>query len=325
MRTRPEIVLEALGLEVTARRHGRAWLPCPFHAAEPTRDPRFFVRLEGKRAGQCWCFSCKNGGSLYTLVEHIRGCDRKAALAFIEQALKGFRAPPTWVRFVERKPDLVRPGLYFPKGVVFAPLAAWTPSARRYFEGERGLSAAEVERYGLGYAADGYLAGRVVFPCRDRRDRIVSYSARTFVDEIPRYKTPHEEHNADRSAIFGEHLWPPVGARRAIVVTEGAVDAVSAAKVAGVLAGSIGGSAEIDPGQLEKLASFAVVGIMTDNDPAGNAAADVLRRALARHVETVRIELPKGSDANKLCRNDPELLRSTVAHAFASVANEGDD
>lgn len=324
MRTRPEIVLEALGLEITSRRHARAWLPCPFHAAEPSRDPRFFVRLEGKRAGQNHCFSCKSGGSLAALVEHVRGCDRKGANAFIEQALKGFRPPPTWVRIVERKPQLVRPGLVFPKGVIFEPLEKWVSGARRYFEIDRGLTAAEVERYELGYAVDGYLECRIVFPCRDARGRIVSYSARTFVDEIPRYKTPREEHNADMSAIFGEHLWPPIGARRAVVVSEGAVDAVSVAKVAGVLAGSIGGSAEIDPWQLEKLATFELVGIMTDNDPAGNAAADVLRMALARHVETVRIELPKGSDANKLSREDPELLRSTVARAFAS-ANEGDD
>lgn len=324
MRSRPEIVLAALGLEIATRRHGRAWLPCPFHAAEPSKDPRFFVRLEGKRAGQNFCFSCKSGSSLVALVEHVRGIDRKAASAFIEQALKGFRPPPTWVRVVERRPTLVRPGLAFPTGVIFEPLAKWVSGARRYFVDDRGLGAEEVERYGIGYAVDGYLAGRVVFPCRDRRERIVNYSARTFVDEIPRYKTPREGDHADRSAIFGEHLWPPLGARKAIVITEGAVDAVTAAKVAGVITGSIGGSDDVDPSALASLATFDLVAIMTDNDAAGQRAADSLRMALGRHVATARVELPVGSDANKLARTDPDLLRMKIANALEG-AQEGNE
>ncbi len=323
MATRTEIVLTALGLVIEDRRLGRAWLTCPFHGS----GSRFFVRLEGKRAGQNHCFSCKSGGSLAALVEHVRRCDRKAAAHFIEQALRGFRVPVARARVVDRKSVLVRPGLRFSKEVDFGPYASWVSGARRYLEGKRGLGAADVERFGLGYAAEGYLAGRIVFPCRDARGRIVNYSARTFVDEEPRYKTPREGDHADASAIFGAHLWPPLEARRAIVISEGAVDAVTAAKIAGVVVGSIGGSDDVDPNALAALSTFPLVAIMTDNDPAGKRAAASLRMMLGRHVAAVRIELPPGSDANKLAREDPELLRRTIARALGASAplSEGEE
>lgn len=298
--TRTEVVIAALGLEIASRRGPRAWLRCPYH--DDKSPTNFFVRIAGERSGQNHCFSCKRGGGLTYLVMHVRNCDEKAARAFIAALGKGYEPPRARVSVVSRQPRLGRARFTMPREVVFEPLADWVALAREYAEG-RGITQHEVERFGLGYAVDGRLAGRVVIPWLGAGRVAAGYSARTFVGAEPKYQTPPADVGADRSVMVGEHLWPPLGERRVIAVVEGALNGIALQRVAPALPfGALGGS-EVDPGHALKLATFPRVLLLTDPDMAGDAAAAHLERMLARYCETNRVVLPRGNDAMDLVMN----------------------
>ncbi len=312
--SRADKVIEALGLIVARRRGRRAWMHCPFHDPEGTRTTSaFFVRTSGERAGNYHCFSCKVSGSLTALTAHVRGLTIEDARAFVADAGKGWRAPTAKVRFVSRPANLVRRGFYFPTEVVIAPLEEWDTLPRRYAV-ERGITNGDVAVHGIGYAVEGPLAGRIVFPVRSA-GRIVSYTARTFVDEEPRYKTPREDEHPDLDAIFGMDQWPRLDLREEIVITEGAIDALAVNRVVHCHAGSLGGS-DVRPGHIIELATWKTVIVLTDHDPAGDKAAKILRSSLGRHVRTERVLLPAGKDAAVLAMRSPDLLRREIDRAL---------
>lgn len=318
MRSRVDVVLQALRLDVVRRRGTRAWIFCPFHAGD-AKAPTFFVRTSGERRGNFHCFSCKASGDLTELVARVRGVERNEARDLIDVVLLGWEPQRRRLRVVERAPDLARRRFEMPPEVVLGrPLRAWVSLAREYLE-DRGVGAEEVERYGLGYAVDGRLAARVVFPVRAAGGEAVGYSARTFADEEPRYLTPAETERADLDAMFGEHLWPPPGERRAVVVTEGAIDAISAGLASGLPHAALSGS-ELRAGHVLSLATFDVVVVLTDADKAGAKAARQLRAALARTKALARLAL-EGGDANEWLRRDRAALREKILGAVADVAS----
>jgi DNA primase len=292
--TRVEAVLVALGLEIADRRGGRAWLTCPFH--EQRSAGTFFVRLTGERAGQNWCFSCKAGGSLRALVMHVKRCSEAAAKEFVAAAEAGFEKPKLRARVVARPAVLGRTRYKLPPEIIYEPLKDWLGPAQDYARGRCRITDEEVALFGLGHAVDGRLACRIVLPWLGAGRRPGGYSARTYIDAEPKYLTPPESEGADRATMFGEHLWPPLGQRPVVAVTEGALNALAVRRAREMPVAALGGS-EIDPLQVTKLATFARVLLVTDPDPAGNKAARQLERALARHVEVVRAAVPMGKDA----------------------------
>lgn len=284
---RIEVVLEALHIKIASRRGRRAWALCPMHADKnPTS---FFVRLEGPRAGQAFCFSCKKGTTLNALVMHVRGCDYDTAKAFIDLLGKGYEPPKASVRFVERPPTLGRIRFKMPKEIRFKPVDEWVSGARKYALGRCQLTPDDIVQFKIGYAVDGRLAHRIILPWLRSDGSPAGYSARTFVNDEPKYQTPDSTENADRSVMFGEHLWED---RRRIVVTEGALNALAVRRAFLVPVGALGGS-EIEPMQVIKLATFKQVILLTDSDEAGDKAAKNLESMLGRHTETVRIRLPE--------------------------------
>jgi DNA primase len=316
--TRTEHVLMALGLKISNAQRSRAWLLCPFH--QNADDPiawgtTFFIRMTGDRAGAYHCFSCKAKGSLASLVMHVRACDFKKAKAFIEDAVKNFRRPRAHARVVRQRAVLTRPTFELPGGIIFKPLDQWDSTPREYAVDDRGLTAEDVERFEIGYAVDGYLGCRLVFVGRNARGRVVNYSARTFVDEEPRYLFPSAKDHADLDALFGENLWPPLGERDAVIVTEGVINHVAAARVSGLPTGAFG-STDVRPGHIVTLATWKRVLILTDPDGPGDKAARVLRIGLGRHVLAERVKLPAKSDAATLAMKDPDLLRAEITNAL---------
>lgn len=306
--TNIEVVLRALNLKLGRPRGSRAWALCPFH--ETDVYTAFFVRISGEHAGTFHCYSCKASGSLSKLVMHVQSCDYKTAKEFIRRAGKGFEAPRARVRVLARPPALMRARFELPREcIVDRPLKDWLGPAEEYAR-SRGITDDEVERYGLGYAVDGRLAGRLIFPVRVApRARAVGYSARTWAGEEPKYKTPDEREEADLDAIFGEHLWPvDLRERKLIAITEGAVDALAVGRATGLLVGSMSGS-DVRPGHVIKLATFEIVVVLTDPDAPGEKAAQGYASSLGRHVRVVRPLLPEGNDAASM---QPARLSATI-------------
>jgi DNA primase len=301
--SRIEVVMGALKIDVARSRGRRAWALCPFHTDHDATN--FFVRTTGDHAGTFHCFACKAKGNLIALVMHVRGIDFKAAKAFITTLGKNYEPPRARVRVVERPAILGRQRFALPRECIMGePLAAWATLARRYVD-SRAISAEEIERYGLGYAVDGRLAGRVVFPVRvGPRATPASYSARSFVGAERKYLTPHETEGADLDAMFGEHLWPASPDDRDVIcVTEGAINALACARATDFEASSISGS-DVRPGHVIKLATFDCVVLLTDPDAAGDKAARGLASSLGRRSNVVRVRLPVGKDAADLTPAD---------------------
>lgn len=310
MITRVEKILDRMRVTYTLR-SGRAWARCPYH---DDHDPSWMIRVKGKREGQHHCFACKQGGTLVELVMHVKNVDEDDARAWIKDFKK---APPVKLRarVVERPPVLGRARFQIPREVIFEPLEQWVTLAQRYAR-KRGITDEQVKRFGLGYAVDSRLSGRIVMPFRGPGGHPASYSARTFVDDEIRYLTPHEKEGADLGVLFGEHLWPSMlpGQRRIIVVTEGAIDALAVDRVVpdDVAIGALGGS-EVQAIQITKLATFGIVVVLTDNDPAGHKAAKQLEIGLGRHVILRRVTLQSGFDAAKM---KPDALTERLQGAL---------
>ena len=316
--TRTEMVLDALGITILARRGRRGWALCPYH--DDHSPTNFFVRLAGERAGQNHCFSCKKGGGLTSLVMHVRSCDEEAARAFIALLGKGYEPPRVRARVVAKAPKLGRHVFQMPREIIYEPLDQWVTPARVYAMKDRGLTQDEVDRFRIGYAVDGKkVAGRIVIPWLNSAGVAVGYSARTFVDEEPKYQTPAHADGADRTVMVGEHLWPALRDRRVVAVTEGALNGIALQRAfPGLPFGALGGS-EIEPLHAVKLATFPHVLLVTDPDKAGEGAAAQLGRMLARYSKTTRVVLPRGMDAMDVAmKKGPDALRSCLSLALGS-------
>jgi DNA primase len=245
------------------------------------------------------------------LVAQVIGAD-------IEQR-EGLKASITWLKDagaqVERPPvieahvicKLPRRAFTLPAGVVFAPFQRWVSTARRYLE-TRKIMSEQVERWGLGYAVDGRLAGRIVIPVRNSLGRVISYAARAFTDAKKKYLAPDKSEGSTPGAVFGEQHWPAVGERKLLVLCEGGFDAIAVHNVTGGSVAAIFGS-ELLPAHLAKLSTFEEIVNASDPDAAGEKVWKALSMALARWVRMRRVEMPTGLDAAKLYQDDPERLR----------------
>jgi hypothetical protein len=303
-----EHTLARLGLEYE-RKGDRLWLewcPLPTH---PNHNPAHrwsncFVRAGGTEKAGLWaCFSCAGGGRLHELVMQVLGLDFRGAMEWfrgVDDAPP--RAPVVSVRHVPLSG--VRRVFTMPEGAEYGPLARWNSVAREYAE-SRGLSAWQVERWGIGYSLMGRLAGRIVFPIVDSCGRLANYAARTFVGGEVRYLAASEREHPDLAAMLGERYWPPVAerGRATVVVFEGALSGMAIERAlarAGRRAHIAGlqGSAEVDrsPRRAERLAGFGRWVSACDPDAAGEKASFALASAL-RRTDGMRLRYPSERDA----------------------------
>ena len=244
----------------------------------------------------------------------VRGCDEAEArlwLSDVEEA----PAPQPVVR-VRFEPMGARPRAFrMPAGVEFGPLAGWNSVARAYAVG-RGITAEQVDRWGIGWALEGRCEGRIVFPIVDLNGRLANYAARTFVGDSTRYLAADERLGPDLSTCLGEVFWPKADerARSTVLVWEGAISGMALDRAlrgrAGVYHAGLQGSDASNPRRISRLASFGAVVAATDPDKAGDSVALDLEAAL-RRVPFRRLRYPRrGVDA---AQEDPEALAEALA------------
>jgi len=301
-----EAAIAKLGIKVR-RKGDRIWgedCPLPTHGApNPAhRWQNFFVRPEGDRAGQYFCYSCKGGGRLLELVVLVLSLSYEDARAWLADLGEAASVPYVRVRFVPVGPR--GEPFRIPAGVENRPLAQWPGMAQSYAR-SRGITDDQVGRWRIGLAYDGRLAHRIVLPTWDGQGRLANYAARTFVDDETRYLAAHASERPDKSALWGEHLWPEPAGRRVGIVFEGAMNGLAIERafshmdeeiVVPALCGLSG--SRFDHRKAAKLATFRRLILATDPDKAGDEAAEEIAGALRRRVEMVRLEYPtRGADA----------------------------
>jgi DNA primase len=290
-----EALLRRLGIE--AKRQGREWVAmCPnaFHA---DRKPSWKIRDEpgSRKHGWHHCWPCGFGGSPVDLViELVDVEDWRAAQAWLEGELVETDKP--LAALLEVKVAGPRRRFVLPAGVDVVPLSKWVSQAREYAV-SRGLTEAQVDRWRVGYAAEGRLSGRIVFVKRSGLGVDAGYSARTFVDSRTRYLEAMPWEHPLPDVVFGEEHWPPLAERRTILVAEGAINALAIERAApGYPIAALSGS-QLYAAHAWKLATFPEVVLLSDPDAAGDKLAKATADALARHTAILRVTLPTGTDA----------------------------
>jgi Toprim domain len=302
----PATLLGRLGIEA-APRGGKLHATCP-HPDHDDRKPSWAAWQDDLGRFRHRCLSCGFGGGPAGLVMAVLGCDRRQAHDFLDGTEQAGPPPALQVRVEVREWPFRRDALPVPDEVWLEPLAQWPTPARAYLERRR-LGQREVARWGLGYAVDGYLAGRVWIPVRDRACRMQSWTARAFGGGEPKYDSsttpaPH--------VLFGEHLWP-TSYPDVVVLVEGpfdamAVEAACPNTAVAALRGSASGAA-LDPGHAALLARFREVVVATDPDAAGDRAA-AHASGIGRWTSVRRAKLEKGVDPAKLYELEgPDALR----------------
>lgn len=190
------------------------------------------------------------------------------------------------VQQIERRHAAMPEWVSFPGGSV-----PWPCLAERYFQ-KRGITTWTRERWGLGVALKGELAGRIWIPIRNEDGELVSWQARTYVGDSIRYMSPDK--GKPVPTLFGAEHWPEREDRRVLVVVEGPFDALAVDQATLLPVAAIIGS-EPNARQMSQIATFPEVVAFTDADPAGDKAAQYLA-GIGRWTTVHRVRLPDGCD-----------------------------
>lgn len=310
--TRLGIPHRGSGRELVAR--------CPFHEE---RTPSWSIRADGGGRHGLWrckgaCEAPDDRGSVLSLVARVVGLRREdgspdlpAARLWLSGGEDGPKIPPPASVALEVSEGPPR-GYRLPAGVLCPPAAEWSQLPLRYLE-DRGVSGEQVDRWGLGYAFTGKLAGRVVLPARDASGIPRSHSARTFVGDRLKWRSADRLDGPDPDVLFGEQHWPASG-RGSVVLVEATLDALAAeGATEGRLAVAAVHGSEPTDGQLAKLGTFREVLVAADPDEAGEKVHQAVRASLSRWTRVRRVPLPDGLDCSALWRRDPDALRRLLA------------
>jgi len=331
-------LVEVVSSYVQLKKAGRNYLGlCPFHTE---KTPSFTVNEE---RGLFHCFGCGAGGTAFTFLMRIESIDFPEAVEQLAKragiSLPKREASGPGVALRERLYELnarvsgfFREALHGSKG----------SAARRYLA-DRGLGTEIVERYGLGFAPPGgnalarWLArdrqsldlatqlgllgkrndgsaydrfrGRVMFPIRDRRERVIGFGGRTLGDDQPKYL------NSPESPVFrkGDGVYGIAEAREAIrknervVLVEGYMDVLLLVQEGIPYPVAVLGTA-LTPSQLRLLRPFggdqATLFFFFDGDRAGrNAAARAFGICVEAEVWGKAVFLPEGFDPDSYIRS----------------------
>lgn len=358
---------QVVGKRVALKRAGAIYKGlCPFHNE---KTPSFIVTPS---RGRYHCFGCSADGDIFNFVmatQNMEFHDALAALAAeagvtLDDPREGAATYALETRIYEMN---AAAATYYQAMLAAAPGAR----ARDYLQRRR-ISAATIDKFGLGYAPDsrdtlcvrlrgaGYsdeeivaagLAmatdgggplrdrwhGRVIFPIRDAKGRILGFGGRVMGDGEPKYLNSPATPVFDKSRVLYtvEHAAEAIRAAREGVVVEGYMDALRAHQegfpnVVATLGTSI---TEQQLQALSRLAPRLVLAL--DADPAGQQAAvkaglAALGALAARKLpepgalpgsprrgdtQVYVATLPPGQDPDDAIAADPAVWREAIAGA----------
>ncbi len=341
-----------VGRRVKLARAGRNWRGlCPFHNE---KTPSFHVYDNGFH-----CFGCGASGDAISWVMQTQGLDFMEAVAALA-AEAGMEVPEPTPRAAEEaraRADIFAV-LAAAQESFARHLAQQEGAAGRAYLASRGLDDSACARHGLGWAPEGretlirelagqgielaqlveaglaraadatrpaadFFFGRVTFPIRDRRGRVIGFGARSLGDAQPKYLNgPESPVFAKRRALYGLDRAREASRKdknNKIIVVEGYLDVITLAE-----AGFSGAVAPLGTALTEEhLAELWQLSPMPflcfDGDAAGGRAA---ARALDLALPQLRPDrsLRVARLATKAGKDDPDsLVRRAGPAAFQAV------
>jgi len=328
---------------------------CPIHKE---KSPSFSV---DPAKGVFYCFGCGKGGDAIKLHMLTTGDDFPAAIEALAMRY-GIPLPSrTEARFAGGKPEQDLEGALQAAAAFFADQLTKSAFAREYLERRR-IPPELVERFGLGYAPDGFqnltqalhpripkadleAAGliaksersgdhydrfrhRLMFPIHNPSGRLVGFGGRTLGDDKAKYINTNETDRFHKGLLlYGLHL-----AKREIretnraVLVEGYFDVIGT--VACGLEGAVAGmGTALTPEQAKLLSRYAEeVVVAYDGDNAGeNAFRRALPLLLADGLGVRRARFPGTHDPDSLrLEQGEEAVRTAIGEAEDAVVAELD-
>jgi DNA primase len=296
-------VVDVVGETVVLKRAGSAYKGlCPFHAE---KTPSFIVSPDR----ESWhCFGCGEGGDIFTFLMRRDGVDFREALSRLAEkaGVELSERSAKEDRLRRRLREALEAAIAWYREVLLQ--ARQADAARRYLD-ERGLTAATLERFAIGYAPNTWDAltrrlilrgfsneeligaglaspssrggvidkfrGRIIIPIRDASGRATGLGGRILPGaEGPKYLNSPAGPLFDKSrTLFGIDLAKAAIRREKLaVIVEGYTDVMAAhqAGFANVVA-SLGTA--LTGGQIELATRYAdAVALAYDVDLAGEAA-----------------------------------------------------
>ena len=349
IRERVDLV-DLVGRFVTLKKAGRNYKGlCPFHGE---KTPSFNVNPDRQAF---YCFGCQEGGNAITFLMKIENLSfPEAARALARE--RGIEIPET-----DTGERGVSERLFEANEVAQAAYRAAlaTPGnpALAYL-GKRGVDAASSERFGIGFAPDRWdfvaqrlreqgipaelgeragilaprpsgghydrLRGRVTFPIRDTRGRILGFGGRALAEgQEPKYlNTPESPVFRKREAFFGfPYALDPIRRGERAVVVEGYFDliALHRAGVQETLA-TCGTALSAEHANDLRRRTQEVV-LFFDGDEAGQRAMErALQVLLPEGLRLRAAALPAGEDPDSfLLREGADALRRLVDQSVPAL------
>lgn len=346
-------IIEIIGARVSLQRSGKYFKGnCPFHSE---RSPSFFVDPVLQRYK---CFGCGESGDVINFLEKFEGMTFSEALEDLAQ-----RAGIELKKYVKTKQDTLRDELLeildLAKQYYHYLLTEHKSGevARTYLK-ERKISSESIKLFQMGFALeqwDGLIKylhnkkkyklslleqaglvikgrrgryydrfrGRIIFPLKDHRGRVVGFSGRKIAGDEKDAKyinSPETILYHKSKMLFGfSELYQQIRKAGHVVVVEGEFDVVSSTQAHMDAIVAIKGSAltEDHAKLLQRTVDKVILSL--DTDSAGVAATKKAITALKKtDLELRVIKLPGGKDPDELIKSDPKLWREAVKHSVTA-------
>ncbi len=260
-------IVDVVGSRVSLKKSGRNFKGlCPFHAE---KSGSFYVWPDSE---SYFCFGCKESGDVFNFLMKTEGLDFGEALEQLA-GRAGVQLPERQAsedsEAARRRQENERLSEAMTAAVTYYQhqlLKSNEGAAARDYLNERGVSAASIESFGLGYALDGWdnlmkyltsrgfkveellaagligerdnagghfdrFRGRVIFPIRDRQGKVIALGGRVLAGapkDVPKYLNSPQTVLFDKGAtLYGLDL-AKEGIRRAdrVVIVEGYLDVI---------------------------------------------------------------------------------------------------
>ena len=349
IRERVDLV-DLVGRFVTLKKAGRNYKGlCPFHGE---KTPSFNVNPDRQAF---YCFGCQAGGNAITFLMKIENLSFPEAARTLARE-RGIEIPET-----DSGERGVSERLFEANEIAQAAyreaLAPAGNPALAYLE-QRGVDAASIERFGIGFAPDRWdyvaqrlrekripaelgeragilaprpsgghydrLRGRVTFPIRDTRGRIIGFGGRALgPEQEPKYlNTPESPIFRKRESFYGfPYALDPIRRGERAVVVEGQFDliALHRAGVEAALA-TCGTALSAEHARGLRRRTQEVV-LFFDGDEAGQRAMErALQVLLPEGLRLRAAALPAGEDPDSYLRAaGPEHLRKVIDEAVPAL------
>lgn len=348
-------IVEVINGRVQLKKAGKDFQGlCPFH---DEKTPSFTV---SPAKGMFYCFGCGAGGGAIKFLQLFEGLSFLEAVESLAASL-GMEVPRQSSRSPQRDLHPLYDAMVAAEGYFKAQLKD-AQDAVAYLR-ERGLTGAIAKEFGLGFAADAWdglhramtggsspidtkvlleagligkneqgraydrFRGRIMFPVRDAKGRIVAFGGRLLGDgQGPKYL------NSPETPIFrkNQELYGLFEARRSVrqpnslIVVEGYMDVIALAQAGVRNAVATLGTATGEDHYRKLYRHVDEVICCFDGDQAGRRAAwKALESALGSLSSGRRLKfmlLPEGEDPDSLVRREgAEAFRRRLARATPAI------